>query len=98
MNDIDKMKSDTYMVRAVVAKALEMSGSGYAKNQVTLFIDSLVNDGFCVGRSQNFKDDSTAHNSAMLSCQGCRRINLKSSTCQACSRYSGQRVDWHEQQ
>ena len=48
----DEIKLRETEVRAVVARALEMSGSGYAKNQVTLFLDSLVNDGFYVRRSQ----------------------------------------------
>jgi hypothetical protein len=41
-----------------------------------------------------------SHNSAMLSCQGCKREHCSRSnpTCMACVRFDGARTDWHEQQ
>jgi len=43
---------------------------------------------------------NSSHNSAMLSCQSCKRNigGCVSPTCHACSRFTGKRTDWHEQQ
>jgi hypothetical protein len=62
MNDSDKMKVEETAIRATVARAFEMSGCGYTKNQVTHFLDSLVNDGFYVCRSQESKVEQRADN------------------------------------
>jgi hypothetical protein len=46
----DALKLETHAVRAAVARAFEMSGCGWARNQVTNFLDSLDGDGFTVAR------------------------------------------------
>ena len=38
-----------------------------------------------------------ATNSTSLSCSGCVRERLGTSTCWSCRRWTGQRSDWHEQ-
>jgi hypothetical protein len=46
----DALKLETYAIRAAVARAFQMSGCGWARNQVTNFLDSLDGDGFTVAR------------------------------------------------
>ena len=58
----DELKIRAMEIRAIIAKALEESGSGWAQNQVTLFLDSVSNSGYeirCVNTNESTK---TSHN------------------------------------